>query len=172
MLEFAARLHARHTEFGEGSTCAQDLATDLLSTAILTTDYFPSADLQSSYHAPAPELTPSIALLHIQTCINTGNEALIKNIVEKLTSVKGVQPRDIVARAKSVLLPLVSLLQPVLLARSNGSPRIEAISTLGRATVSNYLALLERQKMSTEEIDILLDTVAVIEDGTVLMREV
>lgn len=172
MLEFAAALHARHTEFREGSSRAQEIATDLLSAAISATDYFPPAAPQSSYHAPPPELTPSTALLHIQTCINTGNKALINNVVEKLISVKGVQARDIVVRAKSVLLPLISLLQPVLLARPNGSPRIEAMSKLSRAAVSGALASLDRQKISIKEIDILLDTVAVLGDGTALMREV
>lgn len=178
MRAFARRLHAQKDKFGNDSPQVLELVTDLLSTSIDKIDYYELVQPQALprqtpyYQPPPPEPTPSCAFLHIQSCCDTGNEALVETIINNLVSMAGVAPAEAWKRATLVLLPLIPRLEPVVKGRPTGSPPVPGLAKLYSAAVTNALVQLPEQRITEKELDTLLNVASTVDGGLDLLRDV
>lgn len=174
MMSFVSALYSQYPGSWPHPNFVPELITDLLSAAISKTDYFYRVKSTSkSKPTPPPlKLSPSIAIEHIEMCLTTENEDLIRTIIEKLVHTKDLPLQEVYTRAIDVLLPLVTLFAPYLTTRRQGSPKVHGMTKLCRAAVSNSLALLGKQKMTNEDMNAILNAISHVPGGASLISEV
>lgn len=178
MRAFARRLHQQKDKFGNDSPQVQALVTDLLSASISKTDYYELVQPQALprqtpyYRPPPPEPTPSCAFLHIQSCLDSGNEALVETIIDTMVSMTGIATADAWKRATLVLLPLIPRLDPILRARPIDAPPVPGLAKLYSAAVTNALVQLPQQKITEKEIDALLNVASSVDGALDLLQNV
>lgn len=155
MLSFVSCLQVQHTKFGSDSEEVPTLITDLLATAISATDYYQPvkkkapASTYSYYQSTILEPSPTIALLHIHTSMNTRNDQLVDTIIDKLVSVTGVTANEIWNRGQTVLLPLIPKIQALLKSRPEGARPIQSLAKLHRSAITFALHLIQQQGISS-----------------------
>ncbi|KDQ16692.1 hypothetical protein BOTBODRAFT_30614 [Botryobasidium botryosum FD-172 SS1] len=157
------------------------LIAELMAAAIDRVDFFePVADglVQiPSYHLlhrrrPSPQPSPKLAELHIQACLETGNEALIETIVKKLvTPPVPSQDAEAEQRWKSVLVGLVPFFNKAVEERPAGAPRIPSVELFYTTTTPMLLDRLQKQDLTEKEVVTLAQLGFVHPEGAQLLEK-
>lgn len=135
------------------STLVKGTIYKLLASAISATDFYtvvttrvvavaqPPGRYYSAYQQREAVPSPALAVSYMQTCLDTGNDALVASIVEKLLNPAALSPPSRgEQRAATVLLPMVPLLSDLLKTRPPGSPPIPGVDRLNQMALRMYLS--------------------------------
>ncbi|KAI5830725.1 hypothetical protein K523DRAFT_302037 [Schizophyllum commune Tattone D] len=144
--------------------------TDLLSFAMSKADFYaPAKGTSNARAAPSTEPTPDTACAYIDACLQTGNEALVADIVSRLTDLSGVSSADKHLRMTKVLLPLLSWVGEKLCARTAGAPVVPGVDELVECTVKLFLSGLSPENLPSKADVRALVQASVIHGGTDLL---
>ncbi|KAI5890593.1 uncharacterized protein SCHCODRAFT_01191142 [Schizophyllum commune H4-8] len=140
---------------------------DLLGFAVSKADFYAPAKSEGASNAREP--APDTAIAYIDACLQTGNEALVADVVSRLTDLSGLSSADKHLRTTKVLLPLLSLVGEKVGARPAGAPVVPGISELCDCTVKLFLSDLSAENLPSKADVRALVQASVVHGGTDLL---
>lgn len=146
------------------------IVSDLLSAAIATTNYYIRAETKKAAIEVPPARpshlatikvvetsapTPQLALLHVQACLETGNNYLAERVIGNLADTPNLSTRDAELHTSTLLLPMIPLLEDLFKKWPGSSSSTPGMDKLCRLAVQ--VSLCQRRKEAESKLSLLLD---------------
>lgn len=115
--------------------------------------------------------SPALAIRHIRACLDTGNEVIAGQVVNKLIDPPNISPAVTANRASSMLLPVISQLEGLIGLGVKNCPSIPDLERLYRTAIKLRAANMAKHPPTKIDFDSMLQAIVMSCEHGLLQTE-